>query len=138
MTTLPQARSSKVQYDGAGIIHVSSGLIDLTTADTGSGHFVVPFDGTIEEFYYNLLEAPGTAAATLAIGKFGDLDAFLDDVSIPTTQATGLVRIAGDTDLAAVASVTVSAGDVIIFGTDGGATSTGKAVAGFVLTPRQT
>jgi hypothetical protein len=47
---------------------------------------------------------------------------------VATSHATGFLELT-------IANTDVSKGDVIVFGTDGGGTSTGQAVAGLVIVP---
>lgn len=132
----PTFRTSEGQFDGAIHYAVSSPLMNLHTAPVlAQGEFVAPCDGTIVKVLRNLTVVPGTANATLTIGKNGDTDFFIDDHVLLTTGNGG---VAGVEDITSeLANTAVAAGDIIQFATGGEATSTGNVAAVVVIMPRQ-
>lgn len=118
-------------------IFVSSEVLTLHTAQTNKNAFVAPCDMTIVGCVSNLVEAPGTAAGAIIVGKRGDADAFSTGISFATTDSAGEIT---EEDVATVFDgadgVDVSQGDVIEFSTDGGATTTGLAAVQLVCLPK--
>lgn len=145
----PQASASRVIADGAfkkipGFIGtdrgldehaflIPSGLLNLHTATTASGYFMVPFDASIVAALVAVVEQAGTGPGLVLAGKTGDLDFYIDDYSIGTSVTVGLYDI---TSNAAVVNTTITAGETVIFSTDGGATTTGLAHVTLVCVPR--
>jgi len=125
-------RSSAVEFDGAIPFVVNSPEMTLHTAQTDQGKFTAPCAGTIVRAVTNLVEAPGTASATLSIGKQGDPDYFTSttDLTFATGDATGTKD-----QTAALSNTDVAEGDVIEFGVGGEATTTGLVACTIVISP---
>lgn len=125
-------RSSAVEFDGAIPFVVNSPEMSLSTAASDQGKFVAPCDGTIVKCTVNLVEAPGTASATMSIGIGTDTDYFTSttDLTFATGDATGVRDMTGD-----LSNLDVNEGDVIEFNTAGEATTTGLVAATLVISP---
>lgn len=132
MPKSPDHRSSAVSFDGAIPFVVNSPEMTLHTAQADQGKFTAPCDGTIVKVTTNLIEAPGTASATVLIGKQGDPDYFTSttDLTYATGDATGVREQVAD-----LSNLDVSEGDVIEFGTGGEATTTGLITCTLVISP---
>ena len=129
MSKAKEARTSGLQWDGGIPLVVNSPEMSLSTAASDQGKFTAPCDGTIVKVMANLVQAPGTAAAKLQIGADGSKTS-IGEHTFATTDSTGPVDV---TD--SMTDLSVSAGDVIEFGTDGAATSTGLVAATLVIMP---
>lgn len=129
MSKSSEVRSSAVDYDGAALLVINSGLVTLSTAQTDNAPFVMPCDGTIVQATARVTVAAGTATATLTIGTQAS-DVGIMDKDFATTDG------AGEYDcLADLVTATVTKGDIILFGSDGNATSTGLVAITLVVSP---
>jgi len=132
MSKNPDHRSSAVEFDGALMFVVNSPEMTLHTAQADQGKFTAPCNGTIVKCVANLIEAPGTAAGGIDIGKQGDADYFTATgvISFGTGHALGAIDITSS-----LTNTDVNEGDVIEFGTDGNATTTGLIAVTLVISP---
>lgn len=132
MVKSAQVQHSGIVWDGRpGVIIHGSDEVSLETAVTANRHLYIPWGMRFESVRLKVTQACGTAAGAIAIGKLGDADYYLDDYSVATSVTAGTeLELIND---AAMVVKDVAAGDVIYFNTDGGATSTGKAVVTCVL-----
>ena len=79
---------------------------------------------------------PGTGPATIGAGISTDTDGILDDRAVGTSESTAyqdLTEEAAFTDADLYGTGVL--GDIVVFQTDGGGTSTGKAIWGLVIVP---
>lgn len=106
-------------------------------ANTNVASFIVPFDYLTSSAYMNLDVQPGTAAATVSIGISGSLNTILNAYSIATAQAVGWLDLTTNAAFTGASQFGLgNQGDIVIFSTNGNATSTGKAVWGCMITIR--
>jgi len=131
MPSAPTYQTGKCEYDGKMPLAINSGVMTLYTAVANNGSFVAPCDLEIVQATVNVIVAPGTAAAALKIGTRAGATAF-ESYSIATSHALGAI----DLPVSAFTTVNISKGDVVEFGTDGAATSTGDAAVTLVCIPR--
>jgi hypothetical protein len=124
------AKSSRVQYDGGMPVIVQSGQMTVHTAQSGLIKWVAPFDYVIKQALIKVDEASGTAPGLVKAGTVADDDRFIDDYSVATDAAVGLVDVTSS-----LVNTSGVAGDVIIFGNDGAATTTGLAHVILVIVP---
>ena len=129
MSKLSEARSDKIEWGGGGIFMPHSGIITLSTAQANTAPFVAPCAGKIIVAEANLIVTPGTAGAVLQIGKYGSA-VFYGAHTFALGAATGRIDV-----LASFTNTTVAKGEVIVFGTDGAATSTGLAAITIIINP---
>lgn len=129
MAKSTEARSSAIEYDGAGIQIKSSGLLDLVDAVTEQGGFLVPFAATIKEIRSRVRVACGTGpgvASLKGVEKGGTAYA---------SQSHATTDTAGTDFLWTITDAVIPAGEVLYFAGDGGATSTGSVDVTVVLIP---
>jgi len=129
-------RSGDMVWDGKTPVIFNSPVMNLhTAAVVNQAAFVAPCDLEIVQITYNVIVAPGTAAATFNFGNKADNDAYVDAFSIATTHATG----SHDLPLsnAAVVSTSINKGAVVEFDTGGEATATGSVAITVVCMPRR-
>ena len=147
---LPQAKASRIEQDGAlrripgltlgeyyadqPVFFIHSGLLNLHTATTASGYALIPFPASIISVQLALTEQAGTGPALVLAGHVGDLDAYVDDYSVATADAVGLYDL---TEEDAFVNAVIDAGDVVVFSTDGGATTTGTAFMTLICVPNR-
>lgn len=117
---------------------INSGLVNLFGGASGNLiNFLVPFDYKAVSAYCINTVNPGSGPATIGIGTTAVTDGILDDENIATNEATTFQDLTSSTSFTAAALFGVgSQGDIIVFQTDGGGTSTGKAIWGVTIVPR--
>lgn len=134
-----QVQSGAIQWDGKIPFVVKDVAVDLINSNQVN-QIVAPCDAQLVALICNLLAAPGSAAATLEIGTATGSPSGLDkdglvSHSFATTDSTGLYDLVSEIGEGAL-GVNVAKGDVITFGSDGGATSTGTVAVTAVFMPR--
>lgn len=129
MSKLPKANSNEIHYQGGMNIFICSGLMDLVTAVTAQGYFLVPFAATVIDAMIKVVTACGTAAATFSAGIVGTAGYIVNAQSIATTDAAATII------KPTIANSAIAANTLIYFSADGGATSTGDAVMTLLLRP---
>lgn len=144
MVSSPRARANEVLMNGSLtqipglaasgkplLANVQSGSLDCVNAVTAQGHWMAPCDCTVVGATARVLAVMGTAAATIGAGLTSDTDSIVDDYSIGTGIAAGTVI-----DLPLAAGVNLNKGDVVVFQSDGGATSTGSVAMSLAVVAR--
>lgn len=130
MPGLTEARSSKVEWDGAGIIIKNSGKLDLINAVAEQNGFLVPFAAEIVSVRSRVRTACGTAAGLAQLKGVEKGATAYAEQSHATTDAAG-------TDIEwTITDANVPAGEVLYFAGDGGATGTGDVDVTVVLRPK--
>lgn len=151
MVDSPRASTSEVLYNsfmnkvpglaGNSIdrfpILLDTGLTNLYGGASGNLiNFLMPCPWKPLSAYKICTVVPGTAAATIGIGTTADTDGILDDYSIATSEALTFLDLSTNAAFTGAALVAGgNQGDIIVFQTNGNATSTGKAIWGCVITP---
>lgn len=132
----PEYRTGKAQFDGALPIVINSPVMVMTDAGvTLQGSFTAPCDGEIVAIIGNLVAQPSASPCVLKAGIRGNATKFINDFSIPGTQALGKFEI--PVTHASIASRNITKGEIVEFATDGAATATGGNVAiSLVIMPR--
>lgn len=126
MPKLNEARTSALNFDGAMVVLVSPGDLDLATAETQDGP-MLPFGGKIVGAWLKVITAPD-AASVVSIGNSADSTDH-GSYTVATT-ASGLIDILGDlTDLE------VSPGDFIKIASDGASTAAASCAVTLVISP---
>jgi hypothetical protein len=118
-------------------LFLNSGLVNIFGGASGNLiNFLVPFDWKAIAAYKKTTVVPGTGAATVGIGTTADTDGILDDKSLPTNDALTFADLTLDAAFTGAALVLGGLqGDIIVFQTDGGGTTTGKAIWGITIVP---
>lgn len=79
---------------------------------------------------------PGTGAATIGAGTTADTDGLLDDETMATNETAAFQDLTSSASFTGAALFGTGAlGDIVVFQTDGGGTTTGKAIWGLVIVP---
>lgn len=151
MVDSPRASTSEVLYNSfmnkiPGIqgnsidrfpILLNSGLVNLFGGASGNLiNFLMPCPWKPLGAWKICTVVPGTAAATVGIGTTAATGGILNNYSIATSEVLtfgDLTANAAFTGASLVAGG--NQGDIIVFQTNGNATSTGKAIWGCVITP---
>lgn len=125
-------------FNGQLPILIQSGSVNMETAVTGQGHYVAPCDLKIVGALLNVIEQLGTGAGTIGAGTMADSDGLVDDYSVATSVTAGttvdLTENAAFTG-AALFNTVIPKGTVIVFQSNGGATTTGEACLVLVAVP---
>ena len=152
----PESRASAIQLDGrwrkikgldTGAYNLDqlpqflySTEIDLVSATSNVGHKLIPYDYTVVNCFVRVPTAPDGSAALLTVGTTANTSLFVNNYSIATSvTTTTLYDLAA---LQAAGTITTfiggngSAGDIIVFNSDGGGSTVGKAHATLVIVPR--
>lgn len=124
-----QADSSKVAFDGNMLEKLYSDELTLHTAQAGQNPHPMDTDKEIKKAYIIVTESPGTAPGTIDIGITGDATKFIAGYSIALTDS-GLYDITDQ-----LASTVITAGDVVVFETNGESTTNGKVLMCLVVGP---
>lgn len=145
MVSSPRARANEVLMNGSLaqipglaasgkhlLANVQSGSLDCVNAVTAQGHWIAPCDCTVVGATARVLAVMGTGAATIGAGLTSDTDSIVDDYSIATSVTAGTVI---DLPIAA-AGANLNKGDVVVFQSDGGATTTGSVAMTLAIVPR--
>lgn len=149
MSGLIQAKASRILQDGAlgqipGIAGngnpfiIQSGSVNMETAVTGQGHYVAPCDLRVVGALLNVIEQLGTGAGTIGAGTMADTDGLVDDYSVAISVAAGtVVDLTADIACtgAALFNKVIPKGTVIVFQSNGAATTTGEACLMLVAVP---
>lgn len=145
-----KGRASEIVMDGpAGIIPgvlantlgadkpigaIFSGLLDCVNAVADQAPHYFPFNAQIIAIGIRVRAQLGTGAAEVYVGTTADNDKFLlKSVPIAATAGTEYLFTAIDTDFL---DAEIDKGDVVCFGSDGGATSTGSVDVTVLWVPR--
>jgi hypothetical protein len=113
---------------------IQSGNLNMETAVTAQGHWIAPCDCKVVGAYMQVTEQLGTGAGTVGAGLITDTDSIVNDYSVATSVTAGtLVDL---TSNAAFLGGNLNKGDVVVFQTDGGATTTGRVVMFLVVVAR--
>ena len=147
MVSSPRARAKEILYSGAlaqisGLVNsgkafldvIQSGSLDCVNAVTAQGHWIAPCDCTVVGAFFQVITQLGTGAATIGAGLITNTDSIVDDYSVAISVTAGTI-----VDLTSDASFLggdLTRGDVVVFQSDGGATSTGAVVMGLVVVAR--
>lgn len=110
---------------------------NLTGGQANSSEFLAPCDYLAASAYATIITAPGTNPATISIGVLGSLNAILNAYSIATNATLGFIDLTANAAFTGATNFNLgSQGDVIVFNTNGGGTSTGTAMWGALIVPR--
>ena len=146
-----RARTSEVQNDGKikGIpgmtgltaeqpaIIIQTGLTNIFGGASGNlVNWVAPCNYKAVGAFAICTVVPGTGPATIGAGTTADTDGLLDDVELGTSEATTFQDLTEDVLFTGAALYGLGTqGDIVVFQTDGGGTTTGKAIWGLVIVP---
>lgn len=151
MVDSPRAKAAEVLYsdsakrwpglDGLSMdklpLALNSGLVNLFGGASGNLiNFLSPFNWKPVSAYKICTVVPGTAAATIGIGTTAATGGILNNYSVSTSEVLtfgDLTANAAFTGASLVAGG--NQGDIIVFQTNGNATSTGKAIWGVTIVP---
>jgi hypothetical protein len=142
----PAAKSSEIQVDGAQLVVpgyetggqradqapmvMASGLLDTVNAVVGQAPMYFPFPAIILGIRVKIRVQAGTALAHVFVGTIATPAQFAD-------QIQALADAAGVTYIATILNGgLINAGDVVCFGSDGGATATGSVDVTVIWAPR--
>lgn len=152
MAKSPRAKASEVLADGAlsqipGLSNaakgatpflIQSGSVNMETAVAGQGHYVAPCDLRVIGALLNVIEQLGTGAGTIGAGTMADTDGLVDDYSVAISVTAGtIVDLTADASFTAAAlfNTIIPKGTVIVFQSNGAATTTGEACLMLVAIP---
>lgn len=151
MTSLPRAKASEILPDGGlaqipGVADAGKGLpiliqsdsVNMETAVARQGHFVCPCDLKIVGALLNVIEQLGTGAGTIGAGTMADTNGLVADYSVAISVTAGtIVDLTSDASFtgAALYNTVIPKGTVIVFQSDGGATTTGEACLLLIAVP---
>ena len=146
-----QARASRVELDGPvslipGLSQlnadqpafiIQTGLTNLFGGASGNLiNWLAPCNYKAVGAFAICTVVPGTGPATIGAGTTADTDGLLNDEEMGTGEATTYQDLTASTSFTAAALFgTGTLGDIIVFQTDGGGTTTGKAIWGLVIVP---
>lgn len=126
----------------SGRMSINSSLLSLFGgANPAAVYQLVPFKYKPIAVFLNVNVVPGTAAATINIGRLADSgnNDILADYSIATNAATGYSDLSANAAFTAAdmqaGTTTPAIGDIIVLGTNGNGTTTGKAIFGVIVVP---
>jgi len=131
MAQMPEARSSRVEYDGAATIMLNSGRLTNAASAQFGNVIVAPCDLYVESVYYYIDTQFTHASSKLNIGSLANDDAFIDGVALQNA-ATGNYEV--DMSAATTISRVIPKGTPVAFSLDA-ADTTGKISATAVLVP---
>lgn len=131
MTKMPEARTSRVNYDGELPVVLNSGRMTNAASAQFGNVLVAPCKLYIESVQYYIDTQFTHASSKLNIGSLADDDAYIDGLALQNV-ATGLY----EADLSAVTTISriIPKGTPVCFSLDS-ADTTGKISATAVLVP---
>lgn len=130
MSTLSEARSSKVEWDGRCILHHRSDLLSLATAVTRGSPLLVPWDATLVMVKGRVKTTPD--ADNNAVTLYGQ-----EAAAAYATLDVDIANAAGSDMNFTIDVADVPAGEVLYWTTDGDSTTNGDIECIAILVPRQ-
>jgi len=121
-------KSSSIQYDGPMPMVIHSALLDLVTAVTEQAAVLIEQSMTIKSIRSMVRVAAGTASGTAYLGTIADPNAYAEQAHA-TTDAAGTLF-----DWTLILA-TIPENTVVVWGADGGSTSTGSVDCTAILVP---
>lgn len=131
MSTTPEVRSSKILFDGASAMIITSGRLTNAASAQFGIVYVAPCDLYIHSISYYTDTEFTHASSALTLGTLADSDAYIDAVLLDT-QVPGAYEVDMASD--SVVLRRIPKGTAFAFGLDA-ADTTGKLTATAVLVP---
>lgn len=135
MPTSPEVRSSRVQFDGALVLHHPIGRSALATAAVDNiGGFIAPCDLTIQQVLIHVLASSTSSNAQVAIGNASASGAYRGAYSLQNKAAGTIINLPVAVATSAFTKITLSKGDYLKLKTKA-ATAAGAFAASIVFAP---